>query len=94
MGVSKLPLVFDLWAEVHHLPLAGSTKLIPNKWPHAVPGVMFMLSYVLSLVLCLAVGIMLSWHIFTIMRGETSVEGHDHRYYRISAERRGEVSHS
>lgn len=53
---------------------------------------MFLLEYILSGVLCLAVGIMLTWHLLSIAAGETSVEAQDHEVYRKVAKRRGDVS--
>lgn len=50
------------------------------------------MSYMLSIVLCLAVFIMLLWHIWGIAKGETSVEAQDHEIYRKIAKDRGEVS--
>ena len=47
--------------------------------------------YLLSAVLCLAVAIMLSFHLWSISQGETSVEGQDHEVYRRRALARGEV---
>lgn len=47
--------------------------------------------YLLCAVLCLAVGIMLSYHLWTISWGETSVEGQDHEVYRRRAKSREEV---
>jgi FlaG/FlaF family flagellin (archaellin) len=54
--------------------------------------VAYVLSYVLALVLSIAVGVMLAWHISSIARGETTVESHDHNLYRRTARARGEAS--
>lgn len=54
---------------------------------------MYIMIYILSVVLCLAVGIMLSYHLYQVSNGETSVEGQDHDIYRKRAKSRGEVSH-
>ena len=51
----------------------------------------FTLGNVLSVVLCLAVGVMVTWHLLSIARGETTVESHDHDLYRKAARSRGEV---
>ena len=47
--------------------------------------------YLFSVVLCLAVGLMLSYHLWGISCGETSVESQDHDIYRKRAKSRGEV---
>lgn len=60
-------------------------------WSYNVPEVMYILIYLLSVVLCLAVGIMLSYHLWGIACGETSVESQDHEIYRKRAKSRGEV---
>ncbi|KAF9457954.1 DHHC palmitoyltransferase-domain-containing protein [Collybia nuda] len=59
-------------------------------WPHTVPEIMYIMIYILSGVLCLAVGIMLAYHLYGIGNGETSVEGQDHEVYRKRAKARGE----
>lgn len=41
--------------------------------------------------MCIAVLIMLLWHIWSVARGETSVEAQDHAVYRKTAKARGEV---
>lgn len=51
----------------------------------------YILIYILAAVLCLAVGVMLMYHLWTIANGETSVEGQDHEVYRKVAGSRGEV---
>ncbi|PAV16398.1 zf-DHHC-domain-containing [Pyrrhoderma noxium] len=62
-----------------------------DNWPHWTPEILFTLIYILSVVLCFAVGIMCLWHLHSISIGETSVEGHDHSMYRKVAESRGET---
>lgn len=47
--------------------------------------------YILSIVLCFAVGVMLAYHLYGICWGETSVEGQDHEEYRRKAKERNEV---
>ena len=47
--------------------------------------------YILSIVLCFAVGVMLAYHLYGISWGETSVEGQDHEEYRMKAKNRNEV---
>ncbi|KAG6374425.1 hypothetical protein JVT61DRAFT_4462 [Boletus reticuloceps] len=49
------------------------------------------MSYILAGVMCFAVLIMLLWHIWGIVRGETSVEAQDHKVYQKNAKERGEV---
>lgn len=60
-------------------------------WPYHVPVVMFILEYILSAVLCFAVGIMLMFHLWTISHGETSVESQDNEFYGRIAKSRGEA---
>ncbi|KAJ8693123.1 hypothetical protein PTI98_010367 [Pleurotus ostreatus] len=61
-----------------------------REWPHHVPELAYILTYILSVVLCFAVGIMLSYHLWTISKGETTVETHDHEHYSKLANSRGE----
>ncbi|KDQ52698.1 hypothetical protein JAAARDRAFT_183961 [Jaapia argillacea MUCL 33604] len=62
-----------------------------DHWDHFVPALAFILTYILSGVLFLAVGIMLSWHLWGIVNGETSVESQDHEVYRKIAKGRGDT---
>jgi len=52
---------------------------------------MYAMIYILSIVLCFAVGVMLAYHLYGISWGETSVEGQDHEEYRMKAKNRNEV---
>ena len=47
--------------------------------------------YILSGVLCFAVGVMFAYHLYNISNGETSVESQDHDQYRRKAKSRDEV---
>jgi len=60
-------------------------------WEHVVPESMFAMVYILSLVLCFAVGVMLVYHLYGVTYGETSVEAQDHEEYRKKARQRNEV---
>jgi palmitoyltransferase len=61
-------------------------------WPHHVPQIAFILIYILAVVMALAVGIMCTFHLWSVAHGETTVEGHDFGVYRNVARSRGEVS--
>jgi hypothetical protein len=41
--------------------------------------------------MCLAIGMMLAWQLWSVAIGETAVESYDHEYYRKVASSRGEV---
>lgn len=60
-------------------------------WVHTMPRLCFIISYMLSVVMCIAVLMMLLWHLWAVARGETSVEAQDHAVYRRTAKDRGEV---
>ncbi|TFY63891.1 hypothetical protein EVG20_g6140 [Dentipellis fragilis] len=62
-----------------------------SEWAYHVPAVLYMVMYMLSVVMCLAVGTMLAWHLWSVAQGETSVENHDHEHYRKVAKTRGET---
>ncbi|KAG6845259.1 hypothetical protein H0H87_011994 [Tephrocybe sp. NHM501043] len=70
------------------IPALGITMI---EWEHRVPQLAYIIIYLLSAVLCLAVGIMLSYHVWSISWGETTVEGQDHEVYTRKAKSRGEV---
>ncbi|KIJ60372.1 glycosyltransferase family 2 protein [Hydnomerulius pinastri MD-312] len=72
----------------HALDALGITYV---PWTHTLPQLCFILTYMLSVVLCIAVAIMLLWHLWGITRGETSVEAQDHGVYRKVAEGRGDT---
>ncbi|KAF9479632.1 zf-DHHC-domain-containing protein [Pholiota conissans] len=59
-------------------------------WDHHVPEIMFAMIFILSVVLCFAVGVMLGYHLYNISWGETSVEAQDHEEYRRKAKIRNE----
>lgn len=75
----------------YHKMLLATGFLWTELWEDSYPPVLYILVYILSVTLCFAVFIMLSWHLWTIMQGESSVEGHDHELYRLLAKERGEV---
>ena len=52
---------------------------------------MYTLVYILACVLGFAVGIMVSWHLYAVSIGETSVESHDNEVYSRYAKERGTV---
>ncbi|KAI9574042.1 DHHC palmitoyltransferase-domain-containing protein [Boletus coccyginus] len=60
-------------------------------WVHTIPQLCFIISYMLSVVMCIAVLMMLLWHLWAVARGETSVEAQDHAVYRRTAKDRGET---
>ncbi len=74
------------------LPQADLAPL-QEPWPYFAPPMAFLLTYILSVVLCMAVTAMAGWHLFMIASGETSVESQDHELYRRVARDRGEVGH-
>lgn len=59
------------------------------QWPYRSPRIAFTLTWILALALGLAVAVMCSWHLLQIVRGETTVEGHDNVYYEKRARERG-----
>ena len=67
-------------------------RSLQQPWPHFAPPMAFLLTYILAVVLCLAVSAMAGWHLYMVAGGETSVETQDHEHYRKIAKQRGEVS--
>lgn len=68
------------------------SPLIITKWDHQTPQIMFMLIYIIAIAMGLAVTAMVSWHLWLVSKGQTSVENHDASHYRKIASSRGEVS--
>ncbi|KAJ4488347.1 DHHC palmitoyltransferase-domain-containing protein [Lentinula aciculospora] len=62
-----------------------------DPWPYYVPVLLYIIEFILSGVLCFAVGIMLMFHLWTISHGETSVESQDNEFYGRIAKTRGEA---
>jgi len=60
-------------------------------WPYHIPALPFILTFILAVVLSLAVMVMLGWHLWSIAAAETSVEAQDHEHYRKVAKSRGEA---
>jgi palmitoyltransferase len=53
--------------------------------------IVFTIVYLVCIVMCLAVGTLLTWQLWSVSIGETAVESYDHEYYRKVATSRGEV---
>ncbi|GLB45772.1 putative DHHC palmitoyltransferase family protein, partial [Lyophyllum shimeji] len=68
-----------------------SASALPTKNGRTASQIAFIITYLLSVVLCLAVGIMLAYHLYGVARAETSVEGQDFEVYRRKARERGET---
>ncbi|KAI0749290.1 zf-DHHC-domain-containing protein [Daedaleopsis nitida] len=64
--------------------------IFDDPWPYFMPPMSFMLSYILAVVLCMAVSAMAGWHLYMVAHGETSVESQDNEQYRRVARDRGE----
>ncbi|KAH0584794.1 hypothetical protein H2248_008074 [Termitomyces sp. 'cryptogamus'] len=77
-------------AETTQCSKCGQTKP-ETEWEYRVPALAYIIIYLLAAVLCLAVGIMLSYHVWSISCGETTVEGQDHEVYTKKAKSRGET---
>ena len=62
----------------------------PNKqWPYYTPQLAFMLIYIVCIALGIAIGAMLAWHLWLVIKGQTTVESHDANYYKKVATKRG-----
>ncbi|KAJ7198275.1 DHHC palmitoyltransferase-domain-containing protein, partial [Mycena pura] len=75
----------------HALQALGAGISYEFNWPYHVPQIAFILIYILAFVMCLAVGIMCGFHLWTIAHGETTVESQDHDAYRKIAKSRNET---
>lgn len=86
-----LGLTFKVSYAFPNLPFVFNSLLKRDPWPHHVPVLIYIIEFILSGVLCFAVGIMLMFHLWTIGHGETSVESQDNEFYSRMAKNRGEV---
>jgi len=48
-----------------------------------------MLIYIVCIALGVAIGAMLAWHLWLVIKGQTTVENHDATYYKKVAKKRG-----
>ncbi|KAB5593398.1 Aspartyl-tRNA synthetase [Ceratobasidium theobromae] len=62
-----------------------------HAWKYRIPEMVYIIVYILSLALGLAVLVMLLWNIYQIGKGVTTVEGYDHGIYADRARSRGET---
>ncbi|OBZ66166.1 putative palmitoyltransferase ZDHHC16 [Grifola frondosa] len=60
-------------------------------WTFYSPPMAFILTYILAVVIFLAVLAMTGWHLWMVASGETSVESQDYEHYRKLARGRGET---
>jgi hypothetical protein len=84
-------LGFDFKVGLHPRTRHSSTYTLQDEWDHRMSPIVFTVIYFLCLVMCLAVGTMLTWHLWGVAVGETAVESHDHEHYQRVAVSRGEV---
>ncbi|KAF4615737.1 hypothetical protein D9613_012465 [Agrocybe pediades] len=78
---------FSLSGYIRFFDAIGVTS---QEWDHFVPEIMFAMIYILCIVLCFAVGVMLTYHLYGVSWGETTVEAQDHEQYRKKAKSRHE----
>ncbi|KAF9559286.1 zf-DHHC-domain-containing protein [Agrocybe pediades] len=78
---------FSLSGYIRFFDAIGVTS---QEWDHFVPEIMFAMIYILCIVLCFAVGVMLTYHLYGVSWGETTVEAQDHEEYRKKAKSRHE----
>lgn len=66
-------------------------KSLQEDWDHYTPEVVFITEFALACVIGFAILIMFGWHLWSVGRGETSVEAQDNDQYRRIARSRGKV---
>lgn len=72
-------------------PTARTAFRVNEIWPHAyTPRVCVLITWTLSLVIGLGVGVMGAWQLLLVAKGETSVESHDNQHYTMLSLRRGQ----
>ncbi|KAI0272925.1 zf-DHHC-domain-containing protein [Russula aff. rugulosa BPL654] len=60
-------------------------------WEHRMSPLLFTIIYLMCIMMCLAVGALFAWQLWSVAIGETAVENYDHEYYRKVASSRGET---
>ena len=58
---------------------------------HCTPTWAFLLCYILSVVICLTIEVMCTWHLWNVVKGETTVENHDFEAYCKLAKSREDI---
>jgi hypothetical protein len=82
--------MFNVFSDVCFPPFGSHRTNKPNKkWPYYTPQLAFMLIYIICIALGIAIGAMLTWHLWLVMKGQTTVESHDAVYYKKMAKERG-----
>ncbi|KAG6899668.1 hypothetical protein C0993_008128 [Termitomyces sp. T159_Od127] len=89
--LSYLVLSTFCYAALGYKQLFDALGITFVEWEYRVPAIAYIIIYMLAAVLCLAVGIMLLYHVWSISSGETTVEGQDHEVYTKKANSRGET---
>ncbi|WRT69363.1 uncharacterized protein IL334_006347 [Kwoniella shivajii] len=59
------------------------------EWPSITPKLGFTLIYVLCLAIGFAVSVLMTWHLYMVSYGETSIESHDNAYLASKAKKEG-----
>jgi len=72
-------------------PLSWELFNVFSDWPYYTPQLAFMMIYIVCIALGIAIGAMLAWHLWLVIKGLTSVENHDASHYKKVAKTRGEV---
>jgi palmitoyltransferase len=60
-----------------------------SPWPAFTPRVAFTLIYILAIAIGIAVPVLMSWHVYMVSKGETSIESHDNAYLDAKAKKEG-----
>ncbi|KAG6848936.1 hypothetical protein H0H93_012667 [Arthromyces matolae] len=91
MFMAYLVLASFCYAALGYRQLIDALGITFIEWKYHVPALAYILIYLLAAVLCLAVGIMCSYHVWSVSWGETAVEAQDHEVYTKRAKSRGET---
>jgi len=92
LGYRQLFESVGVMSDVSLFMLCNLSSDAKQGWHYNVPKIMYAMIYILSVVLCLAVGAMLAYHLWGITSGATLVESEDHEEYCRKYKERGEVS--
>ncbi|WWD19997.1 hypothetical protein CI109_104470 [Kwoniella shandongensis] len=60
-----------------------------SEWKAYTPKIGFTLIYVLCIAIGVAVPVLMSWHLYMVSKGETSIESHDNAYLEKKAQQEG-----
>ena len=81
----------DFYVRCFYSHFIASAEIIQYVWPSRIPAPLFLMTYILSAVMCFCIAVMAGHHMYQVAKAETSVEGEEFVYLRKECQKRGRV---